>query len=147
MNLLRESPTPVVLNPVSHLLTQSTVPKFHRRPRKSDIVNSIQGAPCRKLPELESKSKTLSKPMIQVAGAEEVNLDLNSDNPFKYLLRDKEQGQIAFAFYVMHCWELQKDLYDKEDKEAFVKQCSKWWTELPTLYRRSYWAKELEYIR
>ena len=139
--------TPIQLNPVSHLLTQSSAPRFHRRPRKSDIGNSIQGPPCRKLPELEKKKikQATSTPLIQVPD-HHVNIDIQADNPFQYLLKNKEQGHIAFAFYVMHCWETQKQLFDAGDKESFVKQCSKWWTDLPTLYRRSYWSKELEYV-
>ena len=58
-------------NPVGHLWSQSSVPKYHRRPRKSDIINSLQGAPCRKLAELQDKTSTKAKaqqvqPIIQV---------------------------------------------------------------------------------
>ena len=58
-------------NPVSHLWSQSSVPKYHRRPRKSDIINSLQGAPCRKLAELQDKTNNKAKaqqvqPIIQV---------------------------------------------------------------------------------
>jgi len=142
---------PLWVNPVQHLRAQSTVPKFHRRPRKSEIVSSIQGAPCRKLPELESKqsSKIQNKTPtpISVAESEVVSVQVQEDNPFRDLLKDTDQGKIAFAFYVMECWEKQKTLQDAGEKEAFVRQCSKWWTDLPTPYRRIYWSKEIEYTK
>lgn len=141
-----------VASPISQLFTQSSVHKFHRRPRKSEIVNSLQGAPTRKLAELQSKSKTseskrLKKAVIEVPNSAMVEVEIKEDNPFRYLLKDTEQGKVAFAFYVMNCWELQKDLPDSQANEEFVKQCSKWWTDLPTVYRRTYWTKETEYLK
>ena len=142
---------PLWVNPVQHLRAQSTVPKFHRRPRKSEIVSSIQGAPCRKLPELESKESSTrqnkTSTPISVAESEVVSVQVQEDNPFRYLLKDTDQGRIAFAFYVMECWEKQKTLQNACEKEAFLRQCSKWWTDLPTPYRRIYWSKEIEYTK
>ena len=138
---------PLWVNPVQHLRAQSTVPKFHRRPRKSEIVSSIQGAPCRKLPELENTSQKKTPTPISVAESEVVSVQVKEDNPFRYLLKDTDQGKIAFAFYVMDCWEQQKSLQDAGDKEEFIRQCSKWWTDLPTPYRRIYWSKEIEFTK
>ena len=138
---------PLWVNPVQHLRAQSTVPKFHRRPRKSEIVSSIQGAPCRKLPELENTEKKKTTIPINVAESEVVSVQVKEDNPFRYLLKDTDQGKIAFAFYVMDCWEQQKSLQDDGDKEEFIRQCSKWWTDLPTPYRRIYWSKEIEFTK
>ena len=138
---------PLWVNPVQHLRAQSTVPKFHRRPRKSEIVSSIQGAPCRKLPELENTSQKKTPTPISVAESEVVSVQVEEDNPFRYLLKDTDQGKIAFAFYVMDCWEQQKTLPASGEKEEFVGQCLKWWTDLPTPYRRIYWSKEIEYTK
>ena len=138
---------PLWVNPVQHLRAQSTVPKFHRRPRKSEIVSSIQGAPCRKLPELENSSQKKTPTPISVAESEVVSVQVEEDNPFHYLLKDTDQGKIAFAFYVMDCWEQQKTLPASGEKEEFVGQCLKWWTDLPTPYRRIYWSKEIEYTK
>ena len=102
--------------------------------------------------ELQSKSKTseskrLKKAVIEVPNSAMVEVEIKEDNPFRYLLNDTEQGKVAFAFYVMNCWELQKDLPDSQANDEFVKQCSKWWTDLPTVYRRTYWTKETEYLK
>jgi len=152
-----EVPEPVVevqpiavASPISQLFSQSSVHKFHRRPRKSEIVNSLQGAPTRKLAELQSKSsesKKVKKAVIEVPHSAMVDVEIKEDNPFRYLLKDTDQGKVAFAYYVMNCWELQKSLPDSQDNETFVKQCSKWWTDLPTVYRRTYWTKETEYLK
>ena len=131
-------------NPVDHLRSQSVLSKFHRRPRKSEIVNSIQGAPSRKLPELQQKTPKSSQPLLLIPESSVV--EVKEDNPFRYLLREEGEGKIAFAFYVMDCWEQQKTLF-QGDKPEFVKQCSKWWTELPTLYRRQYWAREIDHVK
>ena len=140
---------PLWVNPVQHLRAQSAVPKFHRRPRKSEIVSSIQGAPCRKLPELEDSSQKETSTPISVAESELASVKIKEDNPFRYLLGATDRGKIAFAFYVMDCWEQRKGLNgnDADDKEEFVKQCSKWWTDFPTPYRRIYWSKEIEYSK
>ena len=82
-----------------------------------------------------------------MAESEVVSVQVQEDNPFRDLLKDTDQGKIAFAFYVMECWEKQKTLEDAGEKEAFVRQCSKWWTDLPTPYRRIYWSKEIEYTK
>ena len=71
--------TPQWKNPVSHLWSQSSVPKFHRRPRKSDIVNSLQGAPCRKLAELQDKPSSKGKmqqPILHLAQTALVAVDI-----------------------------------------------------------------------
>ena len=141
-----ETSVPIVswTNPVDHLRSQSVLSKFHRRPRKSEIVNSIQGAPSRKLPELQQKTPKSSQPLLLIPESSVV--EVKEDNPFRYLLREEGEGKIAFAFYVMDCWEQQKILF-QGDKPEFVKQCSKWWTELPTLYRRQYWAREIDHVK
>ena len=41
----------------------------------------------------------------------------------------------------------QKETGQYDDQDKFAKQCRKWWTDLPTPYRREYWAREQEYRR
>ena len=54
---------------------------------------------------------------------------------------------MAFAYYVMDCWERERSGGQFEDQDKFLKQCRKWWTAVPTVYRREYWGREQEYKR
>ena len=85
--------------------------------------------------------------MYELVAACPSPVSILSDNPFKYLLADTEPGQVAFAYYVMDSWERQKETGQYDDQDKFAKQCRKWWTDLPTPYRREYWAREQEHRR
>ena len=74
-------------------------------------------------------------------------VSIQADNPFKFLLADTRTGQVAFAYYVMDCWEREEGAGQYDDQDKFLKQCRKWWTSVPTVYRRDYWAREQEYKR
>ena len=74
-------------------------------------------------------------------------VSIQPDNPFKYLLADTEPGQVAFAYYVMDCWEREEGGGQYDDQDKFLKQCRKWWAALPTVYRREYWDREQQYRR
>ena len=111
----------------------------------------MRGAPCRKVPQLREKrsaasSDSRSGSSYELTAPQTSPVSIRANNPFKYLLRDTQPGQVAFAYYVMDSWERQSvGQYDDMDK--FVKQCRKWWSDVPTVYRREYWSREQEYKR
>ena len=74
-------------------------------------------------------------------------VSIKPDNPFKHLLADSQPGQVAFAYYVMECWEREEGAGQYDDQDKFLKQCRKWWTAVPTVYRREYWSREQEFRR
>ena len=74
-------------------------------------------------------------------------VSIKADNPFNFLLANTEPGQAAFAYYVMDCWEREEGGGQYEDQDKFLKQCRRWWTAVPTVYRREYWDREQQYKR
>ena len=139
----------------SPINSQKTNPQFFKRSGSSQIDLGIKGPPCRKLPQLKGNSKSIAATSVKDSSSSVYELvaacpspvSILSDNPFKYLLADTEPGQVAFAYYVMDSWERQKETGQYDDQDKFAKQCRKWWTDLPTPYRREYWAREQEFRR
>ena len=138
--------------------SQRTNPKFFKRAGSSQIAQGIKGAPCRKLSQLKANSRSNaatssvaesapSGSLFEMEAPRLSQVDIKADNPFKFLLADTRPGQVAFAYYVMDCWEREEGGGQYDDQDKFLKQCSKWWTSVPTVYRRDYWAREQQYKR
>ena len=147
----------IIKSPVQQLLSQKMNPKFLKRGRSSQIELGIKGAPCRKLSQLKATSgssladRAPAGSLFQLEAPRLSPVSIRSDNPFKYLLADTQPGQVAFAYYVMDCWEREQadgqSQSQYEDQEKFLAQSRKWWTAVPTVYRREYWAREQEFRR
>ena len=127
--------------------SQRTTPKFSKRAGSSHIERGIKGAPCRKVSQLKASDCAPSGSLFELEAARLSPVSIQPDNPFKYLLADTQPGQAAFAYYVMECWERERGGGQFEDEDKFLKQCRKWWTAVPTVYRREYWAREQQYRR
>jgi len=151
-----------IRSPVQQLLVQRTKPKFFKRSGSSQIGLGIKGAPCRKVPQLLGNSKSNAATPVKeepTGSLFEMQVEvpspvsIPSDNPFKYLLSTSsaqcEPGEVAFAYYVQDSWERQRAVGPSRYSEgdSFLEQCRKWWAELPTVFRREYWAREQEYKR
>ena len=117
----------------------------------------IKGAPCRKLSQLNSKYNAATAPVVvepapssslfEMKAPHLSPVSIQPDNPFKHLLATSQPGQVAFAYYVMECWEREEGAGQYDDQDKFLKQCRKWWTAVPTVYRREYWAREQKFRR
>ena len=140
---------PVTSSPVTNLYSQRKSNLLSRRSRSSKAYESIQGAPCRNLPDLVSmpqSKKNQREESFHLEVPASSNKDpLDTSNPFLHLFKDHHPGQVAFAFYVADCWFSFSDSNILPDLGQFLTQCHKWWVTLPTPYKRGYWTKEMQY--
>eukprot|EP00092_Neocalanus_flemingeri_P034857 GFUD01037932.1.p1 GENE.GFUD01037932.1~~GFUD01037932.1.p1 ORF type:complete len:491 (+),score=153.59 GFUD01037932.1:55-1527(+) len=145
------------ISPVTNLYSQNkSNAKISRRSRPSQMTASIQGAPCRNLPDLPSVndlSKPVSRseqyPVLEVPSplAQPPPVQDHENNPFLHLFQDTRPGQVSFAYYVSDCWASFGGSSGVPDQDQFLKQCEGWWIHLPTPYRRGYWTREVEYYK
>ena len=144
------------VSPVTNLYSQRQAnPNYlPRRSRPSQVSASIQGAPCRNLPELPptsnpSKPKLRSEihPVLEVPSLLIQPNPFQESNPFLHLFEDTRPGQTAFAFYVSDCWFSFSSSCIVPDYDQFYRQCQGWWVGLPTPYRRGYWTREVEHLQ
>eukprot|EP00092_Neocalanus_flemingeri_P034856 GFUD01037931.1.p1 GENE.GFUD01037931.1~~GFUD01037931.1.p1 ORF type:complete len:507 (+),score=150.46 GFUD01037931.1:55-1575(+) len=145
------------ISPVTNLYSQKkSNAKISRRSRPSQMTASIQGAPCRNLPDLPSVndlSKPVSRseqyPVLEVPSplTQPPPVQDHENNPFLHLFQDTRPGQVSFAYYVSDCWASFGGSSGVSDQDQFLKQCEGWWIHLPTPYRRGYWTREVEYYK
>ena len=115
-----------------------------KRSGSSQVELGIRGPPCRKVPQLQGKTKSnaatveknkISGSLFEIEPPQPIPVSIQSDNPFKYLLAlgGSQPGEVAFAFYVQDSWERQKSVGQYDDEDKFLKQCKKWWAGRPSL--------------
>ena len=120
-------------SPICRLYSQTS---RHRRPRPSQLSACLQGvgAPSRNLPDLQpGLQPTEAAGPADLAG-EVPALAAAASSPFSHLFQNQKPGMLAFAHYVLECWESLENK-NGEDSEKFIVKCDNWWTRLPAANR------------